>query len=300
MGKIKRLFVGGMLFLGGLGIFFYPNFQIWKIEEEVNQIEEQIETHHLESEKSKIILQKEKKVKDDLLYWEMKEYNQLLVSDGQELVDVWSYEEIPVELKYFKDVNQGIGYIEIPDMKVKLPLLIGASEENLAKGAGILSETSMPVGGKDTNCVIAAHRGWKGSPYFQYIENMDYGSIVYIHTLWETRVYQVVEFKIVDSYDLDSILIQKGKDMVTLMSCHPYGAPGGKLRYLVYCEYVEQQDRQETKIDKNQEVNFISEQKEKAEEKSKSKERILWEDISRFILPGIIGIYFLFRIRKRK
>ena len=298
MGKIKCLFVGGILIFIGLGFFFYPNVRNWKVGEEVNQIKEQIETHRSKFEKDKVILQKDKRTEEDMLYWEMEEYNQHLVSDGQELADVWSYEETPVELKYFKDVNQVMGYIEIPDMKVQLPLLIGASKENLAKGAGILSETSMPIGGKDTNCVIAAHRGWKGSPYFQYIENMDYGSIVYIHTLWEQRVYKAVEFKIVDSFDLDSILIQKGKDMVTLMSCHPYGVAGSKFRYLVYCEYVEQQDIQETKIDKNEEVDFVSEQKK--EPKQESKDRILWEDRSRFILPCIISIYFLLRLRKNK
>ena len=68
---------------------------------------------------------------------------------------------------------------------------------------------------------------------------MKQGSIVYLHTLWETRVYKTVDVKIVDFFDLNSILIQEGRDMVTLMSCHPYGVPGGKFRYLVYCEYVE-------------------------------------------------------------
>ena len=72
-------------------------------------------------------------ITEEELYLEMKKYNQRLVTDGQELVDVWSYEETPIELKHLKDVNQVIGYIEIPDMKVKLPLLIGALEENRQK-----------------------------------------------------------------------------------------------------------------------------------------------------------------------
>lgn len=243
MRKIIRLCVGVMLIFISLGFFFYPDLKNWKISEEVKRIEEEIKIY-----RSKFDEEEVRPYKNDItaeeLYWEMKEYNQRLVADGQELVDVWSYEETPIELKHLKDANQVIGYIEIPDMKVKLPLLIGASEENLAKGAGILSETSMPVGGENTNCVIAAHRGWKGSPYFQYIENMKNGSIVYLYTLWETRIYKAVDAKIVDSFDLDSILIQEEKDMVTLMSCHPYGVPGGKFRYLVYCEYVEQKQTQ--------------------------------------------------------
>ena len=238
MRKIIRLCVGVMLIFISLGFFFYPDFKNWKISEEVKRIEEEIKIYRSKFDEEEVRPYKND-ITEENLYWEMKKYNQRLVTDGQELVDVWSYEETPIELKHLKDANQVIGYIEIPDMKVKLPLLIGASEENLAKGAGILSETSMPVGGENANCVIAAHRGWKGSPYFQYIENMKQGSIVYLPTLWETRVYKTVDVKIVDSFDLNSILIQEGRDMVTLMSCHPYGVPGGKFRYLVYCEYVE-------------------------------------------------------------
>ena len=238
MRKIIRLCVGVMLIFISLGFFFYPDFRNWKIREEVNRVEEERKIYRSKVDEEEAMPYKNE-ITEEELYLEMKKYNQRLVTDGQELVDVWSYEETPIELKHLKDVNQVIGYIEIPDMKVKLPLLIGASEENLAKGAGILSETSMPVGGENTNSVIAAHRGWKGSPYFQYIENMKQGSIVYLHTLWETRVYKTVDVKIVDFFDLNSILIQEGRDMVTLMSCHPYGVPGGKFRYLVYCEYVE-------------------------------------------------------------
>ena len=223
MRKIIRLCVGVMLIFISLGFFFYPDFRNWKIREEVNRVEEEIKIYRSKVDEEEAMPYKNE-ITEEELYLEMKKYNQRLVTDGQELVDVWSYEETPIELKHLKDVNQVIGYIEIPDMKVKLPLLIGASEENLAKGAGILSETSMPVGGENTNSVI---------------ENMKNGSIVYLHTLWETRVYKTVDVKIVDSFDLESILIQEEKDMVTLMSCHPYGVPGGKFRYLVYCEYVE-------------------------------------------------------------
>ena len=187
MRKIIRLCVGVMLILVSLGFFFYPDFRNMDVREEVHRVEEEIEIQELMKEEDNA---KTKIKNKEELYLEMKKYNQGLVTDGQELVDVWSYEETPSEFKHLKDENQVVGYIEIPDMKVKLPFLVGASEENLAKGAGILSETSMPVGGENTNSVIAAHRGWKGSTYFQYIENMQQGSIVYLHTLWETREYE--------------------------------------------------------------------------------------------------------------
>ena len=132
MRKIIRLCVGVMLIFISLGFFFYPDFRNWKIREEVNRVEEEIKIYRSKVDEEEAMPYKNE-ITEEELYLEMKKYNQRLVTDGQELVDVWSYEETPIELKHLKDVDQVIGYIEIPDMKVKLPLLIGASEENLAK-----------------------------------------------------------------------------------------------------------------------------------------------------------------------
>ena len=301
MSKLIRFFMGVSLILVSLGCFFYPDLKNMDVKKEVQDIEEKIEIQDSDSREED--LQREDKNKNkEALYQEMKKYNQELALKGQELVDVWSYEDLPVNFKNLTEENSVVGYIEIPDMMVELPLLVGASEDNLAKGAGILSETSMPVGGEDTNCVIAAHRGWKGSTYFQYIENMLPGSKVYVHTLWETREYEAVEIKIVDAHDLDSILIKQGKDMITLMSCHPYGIPGGNLRYLVYCEYVEKAEVQEIKDEeqekekeKKEELVYASGQEIKS-----SKEWIRWENRIRYILPGIVMLYFLFLYIKNK
>ena len=110
---------------------------------------------------------------------------------------------------------------------------------NLSKGAAVLSQTSMPVGGDSTNCVIAGHRGYQGSAYFQYIDRMSEGSKIYITNPWETLTYQVTGIKIVQPTDSSDVLIQPGKDMVTLVSCHPYVIGGGPERYLVFAERVD-------------------------------------------------------------
>ena len=176
------------------------------------------------------------------LYDKMESYN------GQYIADAWSYEQQPFDLTGLgiDSDNPAIGYIEIPDMKIRLPLLLGASTENLEKGAAVMSNTSMPIGGTDTNCVIAGHRGWEGSAYFQYIENMKKGSRVYVTNPWETLVYECVDIEVINPNNVDSIMIQKGKDMVTLLSCHPYVLGGGPYRYVVFCERVDTQERKET------------------------------------------------------
>lgn len=181
------------------------------------------------------------------LYGEMEKYNKDLATNGQDIVDAWSYEQQPLDLSSvdIDEDNPVIGYIEIPDMKIRLPLMLGASTKNLEKGAAVLSETSMPIGGKGTNCVIAGHRGWEGSAYFQFIENMKKGSKVYITNPWETLVYECTSTQVIYPDDVQSILIQPGKDMVTLFTCHPYVLGGGPYRYLVFCERVDTQKRKE-------------------------------------------------------
>lgn len=183
------------------------------------------------------------------LYDEMVKYNQDLSDNGQDIVDAWSYEQQPFDLSNNDLIGEEVpvvGYIDIPDMQIRLPLMLGASPENLEKGAAVLSETSMPIGGDNTNCVIAGHRGWEGSAYFQYVENMKHGSKVYITNPWETLVYECTDIKVIYPDDVGSILIQPGKDMITLFTCHPYRLGGGPYRYLVFCERVDTQKRVST------------------------------------------------------
>ena len=99
------------------------------------------------------------------------------------------------------------------------------------------TQTSIPIGGENTNAVIAGHRGWNGYKYFQDIEQLQAGDLVYIRNIWEELTYRVTEIRIISPDDVAAILIQPGKDMVTLMTCHPPNT-GGRYRYLVYCERV--------------------------------------------------------------
>lgn len=120
-------------------------------------------------------------------------------------------------------------------MDVLLPLYLRASAENLAAGAAVLSQTSLPIGGISSNCVIAGHRGYAGMAYFREIESLKEGSLIYIVNPWETLVYQVTETRVIDPSDIAAVLIQEGRDLVTLITCHPY-LSNGLYRYVVYCE----------------------------------------------------------------
>lgn len=166
-------------------------------------------------------------------YQEILAYNERIYQEGQQsFSDVSSYEQIPPDLS--DEVNRKFGYITIPKMDVELPLFIGADDENLSKGAAILGQTSIPIGGANTNSVISAHRGYMGIPFFRDIEKLDLGDKVKIRNPWETLVYEVSGIDIIDPNDRDAVLIEDGKDMITLITCHPYRSHG-KQRYVVYC-----------------------------------------------------------------
>lgn len=172
------------------------------------------------------------------LYEAMQQYNESIYANGQSgLTDAWSYQQASFDLTAYGVEDGAMGVISIPKMDVELPIYLGATYDNMAAGAVHLSQTSLPIGGENTNCVIAAHRGWYGAPFFRYIELLEVGDEVYITNLWETLTYRVSEIKVIKPNDINEILIQPGRDMLTLLTCHPY-ASGGRYRYVVYCDRV--------------------------------------------------------------
>ena len=168
----------------------------------------------------------------DALWESVQAYNLRLWEDGQsDFCDAWFVTKSPAAA----GTDGGMfGYITIPAMDAELPLYLGASAENLSKGAAVLGGTSLPVGGENTNSVIAGHRGYRGIPYFREIEKLGIGDAVIIINPWTTLGYRVESIDIINPGDSDRVMIREGKDMVTLMTCHPYRSHG-KYRYVVYC-----------------------------------------------------------------
>ena len=178
---------------------------------------------------------------DNLLYTELRramfEYNEKLYLSGQSgLIHQLSYEEPDFLLSDYGIDSDILGYITIPAIDIKLPIYNGASKENMAKGAAYLAHTSLPVGGENTNCVIAAHTRYKSIYMFKRITELNVGDKIYITNFWETLVYQVVETKVIDPNDSQNIYIKANRSLITLSTCHPY--PDNYQRYLVYAELV--------------------------------------------------------------
>ena len=166
----------------------------------------------------------------------LQEYNRQLYAETQcNLVDIEACEEPAADLTAYGIEDEIIGVLEIPAMELTMPVYLGASDTHLAAGAAVLGNTSAPVGGNNTNCVIAGHRGWRGADYFRYIDRLQVGDTVKLTNLWETLTYTVANIQIIQPHQIERIKIQQGRDLLTLLTCHPY-ASGGRQRYVVYCE----------------------------------------------------------------
>ena len=166
----------------------------------------------------------------------MQAYNERIFAEGQsDLVDAWSYTEPSFDLAEYGLENDVIGVLSIPSINLEMPIYLGATYDHMVRGAAHLSQTSLPIGGINTNCVIAGHRGWSGAPYFLNMDKVVVGDTVTVTNLWETLTYQVCEIRVIEPNDIDAVLIQPGRDMLTLITCHPY-ASGGRYRLVVFCE----------------------------------------------------------------
>lgn len=163
-------------------------------------------------------------------------YNQRIYAERQAgLADAAACEESAALLRDYGVEDEVIGVLEIPALELVMPVYLGASDSHLAAGAAVLGNTSAPIGGMSTNCVIAGHRGWYGADYFRHIDRLQAGDMVTITNLWETLTYTVVDIQIIQPYEVEKIKIQPGRDLLTLITCHPY-ASGGRQRLVVYCE----------------------------------------------------------------
>ena len=169
---------------------------------------------------------------------DLQAYNQRIYAEKQSgLVDLEACEESAADLTAYGIEDEIIGVLEIPAMELTMPVYLGASDAHLAAGAAVLGNTSAPIGGDNTNCVIAGHRGWRGADYFRYIDRLQMGDTVTLTNLWETLTYTVADIQIIQPHEVDKVKIQPNCDLLTLLTCHPY-ASGGRQRYVVYCERV--------------------------------------------------------------
>lgn len=143
-------------------------------------------------------------------------------------------------------------YIDIPKIGVYLPVQHGTDADTLERAVGHVVGTSLPVGGSSTHAVLSAHSGMASSKLFSDIDQLTEGDTFYIHVLGDTLAYKVDSIHTVLPTDTSQLQIEDGKDLVTLVTCTPFGINTHRL--LVRGHRVPYTPEQETEVAETQKV----------------------------------------------
>lgn len=220
--KFDRLFIGIAIvfFVIGSGVFFYPVVSNYLAQKNQAQV---VQSYHDKlSDISPEELEKQWKAAI--------EYNENLNGDpvhdpfvpGSGYVLPQNYEEV-------LNVDGVMCYLEIPKISLKLPVYHGTSEEVLEKGIGHLESTSLPIGGESRYSVLTGHRGLPSAELFTRLDELEVGDYFFIHVLDKTLTYQVDHIEVIEPDQLEKLTVVPGQDLVTLLTCTPYGVNSHRL-----------------------------------------------------------------------
>lgn len=211
--KAGRIFVFilliPMIFLC-IGSIIYPLFSTWYSEKTRSEIQTQYEAVIAENSTENLDA-----IRQAAIAWNEALYNDKL--DLLSLRESGYFDQLKVE------GTDMIARVRIPCINVDLPVYHTDDASVLDYGAGHLEQTSLPVGGPNTHAFISAHSGMASAEMFSNLERMKIGDIFFIDVLGETLTYEVRSIDVVLPTDISSITIEKDMDLVTLLTCTPYG-----------------------------------------------------------------------------
>lgn len=205
-----------LIFVAGIGVMSYP-----LVSSVINNIDSR--NHVDEYTKTTKQMSSEETLE---MFKRAEEYNQSLTNNViiTDPFDEKAYKKIGANYENALNVdgNGLIGYIDIPKINVYLPIYHGTTDKILAKGAGHLQNTSLPIGGESTHSVISAHTAYPGETFFDYLTDMQEGDEFYVHVLDRVLKYEVDRIKVVLPEETDDLRVIRGEDHVTLLTCTPY------------------------------------------------------------------------------
>ena len=227
MPKNVKIALEIIVFLTGLSILIYPMITNYLYDKNAENLEMLFDTTTENTDKRLLTLY-------DLLIQE----NKKIYESHQEsfIKQIVSYEESLINLSEYGLEDNIFGFLKIPSIDVNLPIYLGANTKNMNLGAVHLTGTSYPIGGNNTNSVFAAHRGYYAAKMFRNIDKINIGDSLYIKNFIETLEYKAIKKDIINPDDLQKLTIWDEKDIITIISCHPF--PYNYQRYVVYFERI--------------------------------------------------------------
>lgn len=218
-----RNFMFFLVFLIGAGILFYPT---------VSDLWNNYRNQQLISEYTEIVETMESEDFSEI-WAEAREYNEQHTVNT--ILDAFDEEEGDYVLSHPYDQvlnptgNEIMGYLEIPKINVKLAIYHGIGTEALENGCGHIEGTSLPIGGVGTHSVLSAHRGLPSAKLFTDLDQLEIGDLFYITVLDEKFAYKVDQILTVLPEETEDLAIEEDKDLVTLVTCTPYGVNSHRL-----------------------------------------------------------------------
>ncbi|MGO3912767.1 class C sortase [Enterococcus viikkiensis] len=217
-----------MMFITGFLIFMYPFV--------VDSINNFVDQQRLEEVQDKMEARSEadKKKRLDKLEQENKKLRTIIPGAGS-FDDPFESSlrgtKSPKKEYYEKHM---IGAIFIPKIKVSLPVYDQTDDFLLDKGATVLQGTSFPVGGSSTHSVITGHSGLPDKRLFTDLEALKKQDKFYLHIEGKKLAYQVEKIKRVKPDNFNALKIEKNRDLVTLLTCTPYGVNSHRLLVMAH------------------------------------------------------------------
>lgn len=210
------------IFLVGVGLLLYPTL--------ANYWNERIYRHAVVNYDS-IVAESGTDTTDELIRLAL-EYNAIHAKSGNyfgKLTEIQK-EEYNKQLSLKGDgVSNMLGYLEIPNQNIALPIYRGTSNIVLASGIGHIEGTSLPIGGINSHCVISGHTGLPSAKLLTDLEEVRVGDLFYIKVLGEKHAYEVDQILVVLPEDMSALQIVEGMDLCTLVTCTPYGINSHRL-----------------------------------------------------------------------
>ena len=209
--------VFGFIFLAGLSVMLYPTFSNWW--------NRNMASHTVSDYKETVA--KIDTAEYEQMLEDARAYNAQL---AQLYAPFTNFEDIPGYEDLLNISGSGVmGYVSIPNINVELPIYHGTSEGVLQIASGHIQGSSLPVGGPSTHAVISGHRGLPSARLFTDLDQIVEGDIFTINVLNEVYTYEVERILIIRPEETDKLAIFPGEDIVTLMTCTPYGVNSHRL-----------------------------------------------------------------------
>lgn len=269
-----------LIVLVGLGLLNYPYLSSLYSQREYRA---QFEAYQQEMESTQQDSQRQ----------QAQQYNQQLSTEQSALEDAFSSQQP-------SGGEEGLlGYVEIEKIDVYLPIYEGTTEQILRKGIGHLSGSSLPVGGESTHAVLAGHSGLASQLMFTELEQLEIGDRFSLYVMGEELCYQMDQILTVEPWQTDALQIEEGKDMVTLITCVPYGVNSHRL--LVRGQRVEAEETQEqTAAVSTAEQPDEPSDAPKVSSQTQRRQLIFWASTAVWLLLVLIAVGTQIRARYQK